>query len=90
MQNGSVRGNTYMPELTMKAIKDSDVRGELSDALEKYITGASKEVANLVFGMANGEFVGCLEMFQKQITEILTTNIYIPMIMGEDKHTPRK
>ena len=90
MQNGSVRGNTYMPELTMKPIKDSDVRGELSDALEKYITGASKEVANLVFGMANGEFVGCLEMFQKQITEILTTNIYIPMIMGEDKHTPRK
>ncbi len=83
-----------MPEpitnTTMNAIKDSDVRGELSDALDKYISGASEEVANLVFETANGEFVGCLERFQKQISEILTTNIYIPMMMGEDKHIKRK
>lgn len=83
-----------MPEpitnTTMNAIEDSDVRGELSDALDKYIVGASKEVVNLVFETANGEFIGCLEMFQKQISEILTANIYIPMMMGEDKSTIRR
>jgi|GEM_PF-3702287 hypothetical protein len=90
-----------MPEpitnTTMNAIEDSDVREELSDALDKYISGASEEVANLVFETffefeetANGEFVGCPERFQKQISEILTTNIYIPMMMGEDKHIKRK
>jgi len=83
-----------MPEpitnTTMNAIEDSDVRGELSDALDKYISGASKEVANLVFETVNGEFFGCLERFQKQISEILTTNIYIPMMLGEDKSTIRR
>ena len=80
-----------MPEsTTINAIEDSDVRGELSDALDKYISGASKEVADLVFETANGTFVGCPEMFQKQITEILTANIYIPMMMGEDKYIKRK
>ena len=79
-----------MPKLTMKAIEDSDVRGELSDVLDKYISGASKEVTNLIFETANGEFVGCPEIFQKQIAEILISSIYIPMMMGEDKHTLRK
>ena len=75
-----------MPEPTMQAIEDSEIRGELSDVLDRYISGASKEVANLVFETANGEFVGCPETFLKDINEILTANIYIPMMMGEDKH----
>jgi hypothetical protein len=79
-----------MPKLTMKAIEDSDVRGELSDALDKYISGASKEVANLIFKTANGEFVGCIESFQKQISEILTEIIYIPMMLGEDEYISKR
>ena len=73
-----------MPELTMKAIEDSDVRGELSDALDKYISGASKMVANLVFEAGDKEFIDCPEWFEKQISEILTSSIYIPMMMGKD------
>ena len=79
-----------MPKLSMKAIEDSDVRGELSDVLDNYISGASEEVANLVFETVNEEFVGCPERFQRQITEILISSIYIPMMMGEDKHNLRK
>lgn len=79
-----------MPKLSMKAIEDSEVRGELSDVLDRYISGASKEVANLVFKTVNEEFVGCPEMFQRQIAEILISSIYIPMMMGEDKQTLRK
>lgn len=80
-----------MPKLTMKAIEDSDVRGELSDVLDRYISGASKEVVDLVFEkVTNEDVVGCPEMFKRQIAEILISSIYIPMMMGEDEHPVRK
>jgi hypothetical protein len=79
----------YMAKITMQSIEDPDIRGELSDILDRYITGASQQVAALIIKSTKddmwGRRVSCPDTIQKQISEILTENIYIPMMMGEER-----
>ena len=72
-------------KITMQSIEDPDIRGELSDILDRYITGASEQVTALIFDSAKEAVWNCPKTFQKQIAEILTENIYIPMMLGEER-----
>ena len=72
-------------KITMQSIEDPDIRGELSDILDRYITGASEQVTAVIFESTKEAVWNCPKTFQKQIVEILTENIYIPMMMGEEK-----
>ena len=77
-----------MAESTISVIEDPDIREELSDKLEKYVYGASEEVVRLAYdtGEVAFESLGAPEDFKKKVDEILMENIYIPMMLGADKH----
>ena len=72
-------------KITMQSIEDSEIREELSDILDRNITGASEQVTALVFDSIKDTVWNCPKTFQKQIAEILTENIYIPMMLGEER-----
>ena len=72
--------------ISIDVINQGHNREEFSDNLEQYLATATNEIMEGMDSEAWLQLGVDLSVMHKRISEILIENIYIPLMMGEDKH----
>ena len=72
-----------MTESITQQIEDLDAREEFTDDLMRYVEDAAKEITRLASETTHDNIEE--DYFFKRVSDILTENVYIPVVMGEEK-----
>ena len=72
-----------MTESFTQQIEDPDKREEFSDDLERYVGDAATEISRFVGEIDNINVEE--DYFHRVVRDIIMENVFIPVIMGEEK-----